>query len=57
METLRLASEPKISNIISDPEQAERIRLLSEENHVLFQEITLLRTQLEHVITEYNSKT
>ena len=31
--------------------------MLSEENHVLFEQITLLRAQLEYQISEYSSKT
>ena len=41
----------------SASEDRDRINLLTEENQVLFEQITLLRAHTDHLILEYSSKT
>lgn len=36
---------------------AERVHLLTEENHILFEQVTLLRAHVDHVMLEYGTKT
>lgn len=40
-----------------DGNDSERLQLLTEENHILFQQITLLRAHTDHLMLEYGSKT
>ena len=40
-----------------DGSDHERIQLLTEENHILFEQITLLRAHTDHLMIEYGSKT
>ena len=44
-------------NIGSEGNDPERLQLLTEENHILFQQITLLRAHTDHIMLEYGSKT
>lgn len=44
-------------NIGSEGNDPERLQLLTEENHILFQQITLLRAHTDHLMLEYGSKT
>ena len=40
-----------------ETEDFQRVQLLTEENQVLFEQITLLRAHTDHVLSEYGSKT
>ncbi len=54
----KLVSDRKdYPNIGSEGNDHERLQLLTEENHILFQQITLLRAHTDHLMLEYGSKT
>ena len=38
-------------------EETDRINLLTEENQVLFEQITLLRAHVDYLMSEYGTKT
>ena len=40
-----------------ETEDFQRVQLLTDENQVLFEQITLLRAHTDHVLSEYGSKT
>ena len=42
---------------VGDDEAYQRKQLLTEENQVLFEQITLLRAHTDHLISEYQVKT
>lgn len=46
---------PQFGN--GEQEDNQRIKLLTEENQVLFEQITLLRAHTDHILNEYGSKT
>ena len=46
---------PQFGN--GEQEDNQRIKLLTEENQVLFEQITLLRAHTDHILTDYGSKT
>ena len=57
-EYLKLVNDCKQHpNIGQEGNDPERIHLLTEENHILFQQITLLRAHTDHLMLEYGSKT
>ena len=59
-EYLKLAEDMRQYSSVERPSQTEdkeRINLLTEENQVLFEQITLLRSHADHLMLEYSSKT
>lgn len=57
-EYLKLVSDKKdYPQIGQEGNDQERIHLLTEENHILFEQVTLLRAHTDHLMLEYGSKT
>jgi phosphoglycerate-specific signal transduction histidine kinase len=59
-EYLKLTEDMREYSAIERPlcnDDRDRINLLTEENQVLFEQITLLRSHADHLIMEYSSKT